>query len=86
MLNNGLMLYSNENLKMENLEFIPNSQDKLMDAALVAMDTGDITPLVKEELKLTIQSRRLAAGVGELQVEFEPPQQREVNFYRIYKI
>ncbi|XP_048735236.1 basic leucine zipper transcriptional factor ATF-like 3 [Ostrea edulis] len=79
MLNNGLMLYSNENMKMENFECLPNSQDKLMDAALVAMDTGDITPLVKEELKLTIQSRRLAAGIGELQVQFEPPQQKELT-------
>lgn len=81
MLNNGLMLYSNENMKMENFECLPNSQDKLMDAALVAMDTGDITPLVKEELKLTIQSRRLAAGIGELQVQFEPPQQKEVKLH-----
>lgn len=52
---------------------ISSSQDSLMEAALAALGTGDMTPLVKEELKLTIQSRRLASGKGELRVNFEPP-------------
>nr|XP_022331333.1 uncharacterized protein LOC111129329 [Crassostrea virginica] len=56
-----------------------SSQDSLMDAAWVALDTGDITPLVKEELKLTIQSRRLASGKGELRVNFNTPTQSELT-------
>jgi hypothetical protein len=34
--------------------------DALLEATLVALETGELTPLVKEELKYTIQSRRLA--------------------------
>ncbi|XP_061194551.1 basic leucine zipper transcriptional factor ATF-like 3 [Saccostrea echinata] len=65
---------------MAKTDYYPNSsQDSLMDAALVALDTGEMTPLVKEELKLTIQSRRLAAGMGELTVNFEPPTQSELT-------
>lgn len=58
---------------------ISSSQDSLMEAALAALGTGDMTPLVKEELKLTIQSRRLASGKGELRVNFEPPTQSELT-------
>ncbi|XP_061194527.1 transcription factor JunB-like [Saccostrea echinata] len=77
MLDKGL-LYPIEN--MAKTDYYSNSsQDSLMDAALVALDTGEMTPLVKEELKLTIQSRRLAAGMGELTVNFEPPTQSELT-------
>lgn len=88
MLNNGVLLYPTDkcNGKMEDadcdLQF-SSSQDSLMEAALAALGTGDMTPLVKEELKLTIQSRRLASGKGELRVNFEPPTHSEVGFYSV---
>ncbi|XP_022333917.2 cyclic AMP-dependent transcription factor ATF-3-like [Crassostrea virginica] len=81
MLNNGLLLQPVSTVNMGDVDCdIPRfSQDSLLDAALVAMDTGDITPLVKEELKLTIQSRRLALGKGELRVNFDTPAQAELT-------
>ncbi|XP_025105653.1 cyclic AMP-dependent transcription factor ATF-3-like [Pomacea canaliculata] len=41
-------------------------------AALEVLETGALTPLIKEELKYTIQSRRLAAGKQELTVDLTP--------------
>lgn len=83
MLNRGLLSHSTDTFteKMEDVD--SSSQDSLMEAALAALGTGDMTPLVKEELKLTIQSRRLASGKGELRVNFEPPTQSEVRFYSV---
>lgn len=88
MLNRGLLSHPIDtfNEKMEDADTdlqISSSQDSLMEAALAALGTGDMTPLVKEELKLTIQSRRLASGKGELRVNFEPPTQSEVGFYSL---
>nr|XP_034324642.1 transcription factor jun-B isoform X2 [Crassostrea gigas] len=84
MLNRGLLSHPTDtfNEKMEDADTdlqISSSQDSLMEAALAALGTGDMTPLVKEELKLTIQSRRLASGKGELRVNFEPPTQSELT-------
>ena len=50
----------------------------LIDATLVALETGNLSPLVKEELKYTIQSRRLAKGQTELAVDFTETVQYEV--------
>lgn len=52
--------------------------DKMAEAVLTTLETGSIMPLIKEELKYTIQSRRLAAGKPELQVEFNQPKRRKV--------
>lgn len=84
MLNRGLLSHSTDTFteKMEDVDTdlqISSSQDSLMEAALAALGTEDMTPLVKEELKLTIQSRRLASGKGELRVNFEPPTQSELT-------
>lgn len=84
MLNRGLLSHPTDTFteKMEDVDTdlqISSSQDSLMEAALAALGTGDMTPLVKEELKLTIQSRRLASGKGELRVNFEPPTQSELT-------
>ncbi|XP_060071228.1 uncharacterized protein LOC132551135 [Ylistrum balloti] len=50
-------------------------EDKtLVAATLLALETGDLTPLIKEELKYTIQSRRVSAGKKELRVGFRQPQ------------
>lgn len=61
-------------------ELKPSKQtDGLTEATLVALETGELTPLVKEELKYTIQSRRLANGQGELGVEFSEPEQGQLT-------
>lgn len=46
--------------------------DRMVAAALEVLETGALTPLIKEELKYTIQSRRLAAGKQELTVDLTP--------------
>lgn len=64
-----------ENFQKINME----KTDSLLEATLVALETGELTPLVKEELKYTIQSRRLANGQGELGVQFNDPIPTEVR-------
>ena len=44
-----------------------------------ARESGSITPLVKQELKLLIQTRRLSAGKDELRVGFARPSTHQVN-------
>ena len=51
----------------------------LATAAMSAVQTGSVTPLIKEELKYSIQSRRLAKGKDELQVEFMEPAPEKVS-------
>lgn len=54
----------------------------LMEAAKRAIVDGDITPLIKEELKYTIQSKRLKEGNEELKVMFTDPLPDQVSkFY-----
>jgi hypothetical protein len=53
--------------------------DKLLLASRVAFETGDLTPLIKEELKCVIQSRRLAVGKEELDVSCSPRAQKQVQ-------
>ncbi|XP_012935234.1 uncharacterized protein LOC106011146 [Aplysia californica] len=61
------------------LTFDENEQ-KIVHATIEAFQTGTLTPLIKEELRCTIQSRRLAQGKGELQVEFKsPPKKKEMT-------
>ncbi|XP_070179689.1 uncharacterized protein [Littorina saxatilis] len=48
------------------------TDDKMVAATLTALETNCLTPLIKEELKYTIQSRRLAAGKPELVVDAKP--------------
>lgn len=73
---------------VENVQInIPTgTQDELIEATLTALETGVLTPLVKEELKYTIQSRRLASGQGELGVEFKEPRKVELREDEIEKI
>ena len=53
------------------------NEQKIVDATIEAFQTGTLTPLIKEELRCTIQSRRLAQGKGELKVEFKRPLKRK---------
>ncbi|KAH9489240.1 hypothetical protein Btru_048823 [Bulinus truncatus] len=57
-------------------EFDEN-EEKILRATVKAVQSGTLTPLIKEELRCTIQSRRLAAGKGELHVEFTRPVKRK---------
>lgn len=53
---------------------IPVTSDSgIAAAARTALETCSLTPLIKEELKYTIQSRRLAAGKPELVLDTAPP-------------
>ncbi|ELU03491.1 hypothetical protein CAPTEDRAFT_221193 [Capitella teleta] len=67
-----------ENLTME------NSLREAMDpnvamATLSAVSTGTITPLVKEELRCTIQQKRLSEGKEELMVDFDEREPCELS-------
>ncbi|XP_033735255.1 basic leucine zipper transcriptional factor ATF-like 3 [Pecten maximus] len=55
---------------------------KILEAACVAMETGSMTPIIKQELRFIIQSRRLAEGkseLSELDVKFVPPVTTELT-------
>ncbi|OWF50325.1 cyclic AMP-dependent transcription factor ATF-3-like [Mizuhopecten yessoensis] len=53
--------------------------EKLNQAFLCSVQEGDPLPLIKEELKYLIQSRRLADGKEELNVNFHPPQRPKLE-------
>lgn len=50
--------------------FSKSKCNNVLDESLAAFETGDLSHLVKEELKCTIQTRRLAKGQDELKVDF----------------
>ncbi|XP_069130607.1 cyclic AMP-dependent transcription factor ATF-3-like [Argopecten irradians] len=65
----------------------PGQEDKtLVAATLLALETGDLTPLIKEELKYTIQSRRVSEGKKELRVGFKPPQPCQLTAEEIERV
>ncbi|RUS79361.1 hypothetical protein EGW08_012882 [Elysia chlorotica] len=51
----------------------PSPSPALLSAALEAYQSGQITPLLKHELKWVIQLRRLSLGKDEMEVSFDPP-------------
>lgn len=53
-------------------------EDILLYSIAATLDEEALKPLIKEELKNTIQLRRLVQGKNELQVNFDPPEQYEV--------
>ncbi|XP_069118040.1 cyclic AMP-dependent transcription factor ATF-3-like [Argopecten irradians] len=53
--------------------------EKLKQAYACSLINGDHLPLIKEELKYLIQSRRLADGKEELNVNFHPPQKPQLE-------
>ena len=53
--------------------------EKIFQAVNEALTTGSLTPLVKEELKYSIQSRRLKEGKSELEVAFPGPKTYELT-------
>ena len=51
----------------------------LAEAAVSALTTGSLTPLVKEELKYAIQNKRLKTGKEELKVDYADPKPEKVR-------
>ena len=58
--------------------FLNLRNNNFLDATLTALETGNLSQLAKEELKYTIQARRLATGKEELKVDFPEPMKYEV--------
>ena len=56
---------------------------KLYMAAMESYRTGSLTPILKEELKYRIQSRRLSEGKDEMVIDFEQVKTRKMvrKFY-----
>ena len=52
---------------------------ELEEAERQALESGTITPLVKQELRLLIQTRRLSQGKQEMQVAFGLPAENKVK-------
>ncbi|KAJ8308877.1 hypothetical protein KUTeg_013751 [Tegillarca granosa] len=52
---------------------------KLLHAHEVAIESGRLTPLIKEELWTKIQARRLSSGLSELHVEFNKPVKNDLT-------
>ena len=52
---------------------------RLQRAMSVAMETRQITPLLKEELRLTIMAKRMAAGQTDIDVTFPPGKSYDVS-------
>ncbi|XP_071079301.1 cyclic AMP-dependent transcription factor ATF-3-like [Haliotis cracherodii] len=50
--------------------------EKMVAATLAAIETGSITPLVKEELKCAILTRRFVEGKEDIQIEFTVPEKK----------
>lgn len=64
-----------ESEKFSIMDLYDGIKDKnLMEAATRAMADGTMTPLIKEELKYSIQSKRLKEGKPELKIEFTEPE------------
>ena len=53
--------------------------EKLVVATLASLNSGDPSNIIKQDLRLIIQSRRKAEGKGELQVDFKTPPKDEVG-------
>lgn len=61
--------------------FSKSKCNNVLDESLAAFETGDLSHLVKEELKCTIQTRRLAKGQDELKVDFSEEIKYQVELH-----
>ncbi|KAL4238491.1 hypothetical protein ACF0H5_003199 [Mactra antiquata] len=68
-------------IKEEDTTFFPKEMDySLFEATMEAYSTNSIMPILKEELKLKIQTTRLAAGKAELPTPiFKEPEKNELT-------
>lgn len=65
-------------ISLQNLDF------NLVEATLLSFETKTLTPIIKEELKLKIQSQRLAAGKQELpKPVFKEPEKCQVSLLKV---
>ena len=64
-------------------ESLCGDNPELLNATMVAYERGVLTPLIKQELKYTIQNRRFAEGKQELTVEFPEPVHQPVSSFSI---
>ena len=63
----------------------PNGKDGLLELAEATMGaeaTGKMTPLIKEELRYQIQSKRRNTGLSDLVAEYKEPKPEVVSIYR----
>lgn len=66
---------------------ITPKDEKIFEAVNEALTSGSLTPLIKEELKCAIQSRRLKEGKNELKVEFSSePKTFELSEEEVVKV
>ncbi|KAK6181032.1 hypothetical protein SNE40_008976 [Patella caerulea] len=75
LLDNAKISFSSvcNDVSLENLDY------QLANAALEVFKSGNMTPLIKEELKTKIQASRLKRGKDELTVEFKSEQKYELS-------
>lgn len=58
-------------------------EERLARAAETSLKTKSISPVLREELRLSILNRRHANGQEELSVEFKKPVKHDVSTYSI---
>lgn len=62
------------------------NDEQLLDLAKTAEETGNLLPLIKEELKCKIQAKRLAAGQEELNIQEPKPKANQVSFATLWQV
>ena len=65
---------------------LESKDEKIFQAVNEALTTGSLTPLVKEELKYSIQSRRMKEGKSELKVAFSGPKTYELSADEVVRV
>ena len=65
---------------------LETKDEKIFQAVNEALTTGSLTPLVKEELKCSIQSRRMKEGKSELKVAFSGPKTYELSADEVVRV
>lgn len=60
--------------------------EKLVVATLATLNSGDPSNIIKQDLRLIIQSRRKAEGKGELTVDFKTPPKDEVGYLEMFRM
>jgi len=73
------MAYNNQPCETDLLFDFGGATGSIAEAAKRALIDGNMTPLIKEELKYSIQNKRLKEGKHELKVEFTEPLPDLVN-------
>ena len=83
-LNKDLQTATTSRTFTDNFQFNAGNNPDLQKATNEALQSGTILPLVKEELKCSIQSKRLKEGKSELTVQFEDPKPDIVSWLFLF--